>query len=317
MARQVEVALQHIQKPLSMKNRPKALLSFIALLASATVMQAQDRTKDGEALSWNHELTVVPGTIPTGTTEYPAHIITVFETDANTALDLLKAEYVPLSVSIEGKPLMVRGAKLPGISDQPVNILLTSTTDKKANLARLSLAFMINDSTSLPDNGEQSRTARDLAVRLNKAVVQKQIDSYQKQLEKAGKKLGDTEEDVARSKDKLSKSNSGLQKAMSKRIRTEKESAALHDDISGLERTFALSNEPKDLKKLTKAREKLAKSEKAQAKLMQLEDKYQDSINKSQGSVDSDNKEADVRTKGKEDVQRIITELKLKLDNIR
>ncbi len=300
-----------------MKNRSIALFSFIALLSASTAVQAQDLTKDGKALSWNHELTVVPGTIKTKTTEFPAHTITVFETDAKTALELFKTEYAPISASIGGKPMKVTGAKLPSISAEPVDVLVSATTDKKAKLTRLSLTFMSNDTTSLPDNGDQERTVRELAVRLNKAVVQRQIDGYQKDMEKVGKKLGDSQKDMAKSKKKLSKANSGLQKAMSKRSKTERQSATLHGNISGLERTFALSNDPKDLKKLTKARTKLAKSEKAQAKLMEQEAKYQSSINKSQDSLDSYTKKADDRTEGKSDLQRIVIELKRKQDNIR
>lgn len=300
-----------------MKNRSISLFAFIALLSGSTLVQAQDLTKDGTALSWNRELTVVPGTIKTKAAQFQAHTITVFETDAKTALELFKTEYTPISASIGGNPMKVTGAKLPAISEAPVDVLVTATTDKKAKLARLSVTFMSNDSTILPDNGEQEKTLRELAVRLNKAVVQKQIDGYQKDLEKEGKKLGDTQKDVAKSKKKLSKSNSDLQKAMSKRSKTERQSATLHGTISGLERTFALSNDPKDLKKLTKARTKLAKSEKDQAKLMQQEAKYQSSINKYQDSVDSYSKKADDRTEGKGDLQRIVTELKRKQDNIR
>lgn len=300
-----------------MKNRSIALFAFIALLSGSTLVQAQDLTKDGIALSWNRELMVVPGTIKTKVTEFPAHVITVFETDAKTALDLLKIEYAPISTNITGNPLKVTGAKLPAVSEAPVDLLVTATTDKKAKLARLSVTFMSNDSTILPDNGEQARIMRELAVRLNRAVVQRQIDGYQKDLEKEGKKLGDTQKDVAKSKKKLSKANSDLQKTMSKRSKTERQSATLHGTISGLERTFALSNDPKDLKKLTSARTKLAKSEKAQAKLMQQEAKYQSSINKYQDSVDSYSKKADDRTEGKGDLLRIVTELKRKQDNIR
>lgn len=259
----------------------------------------------------------MPGTITVNKVEYPAHTITVFETDASTALDLLKVDYTPIAASIGGKPMKVSGARLTQISEEPVEVIVEASTEKKANLARLTMAFMANDTVSLEDNGEQEKLMHGLAVRLNKAVVQAQIDRYQKDLDKAADKLGGTEEDVTKAQKNLGKANSDLQKTKAKRGKVEADNAKVHGNISGLEKKFALSNDPKDLQKLTKARQKLAKNETSQAKLMQQEAKIQGNINKHQGTLDSHSKKAEGQAESKEDLLKIIAELKRKQDNIR
>lgn len=299
-----------------MKQTTISLLAVPAFLFASGAL-AQEKTKDGTALTWNHELTVVKGTISVNKVEYPAHTITVFETDASTALELLKTDYTPIAASIGGKPMKVRGARLTQISEEAVNMLVEASTEKKANLARLTLAFMANDSTSLEDNGEQEELMHGLAVRLNKAVVQAQMDRYQKDLDKTAEKLGNTKEDLAKAEKNLTKHNASLEKAKSKRAKLERDAAQLHGQISGLERKFALSSDPKDLQRLTKARQKLAKTESAQAKLMQQEAKAQGNINKHQGSAEKHGSRVDEHAESKEDLQRIITELKRKQDSIR
>lgn len=289
---------------------------FSAAILFTTGMQAQT-TKDGTQLQWKHQLQVVPGTITVDKASYPGHTISVFETDEKGLLDLWRADYTPISAAITSKPLKATGVQIPQLAEAPLTVYADANTDKKAKLTKLTLAFMLNDSTSLEDNGEQAKLMHELAVRLNRAVVQAQIDRYQKDLDKVGDKLGSTQSDVAKSQSKLSKSNSELEKLKSKRAKMERDNARVHGDVAGLEKKFALSNDPKDLQRLTKARQKLAKNESQMAKLMQQEAKVQGHINKQQSTLDSQAKKAGTQTESKEDLMRIVSELKRKLDNIR
>lgn len=300
-----------------MKQTILSLLAIPTFLFASGSCFAQGTTKDGISLVWDRELVVVNDSMSIGGRYVPAHTITVFETDASTAMDLLKVDYTPISTSIGGKPMKVSGARLSQISESPVDVLVVGNTQKKANLARLTLAFMTNDSTVLADNGAQEELLLGLAVRLNKAVVQGQIDQYQQVLDKTSDKLGGTQEDVAKAEKKLSKSNASLEKAKSKRAKLERDAAGLQGDINGLERKFALSNDPKDLQRLTKARQKLARTQNAQAKLMQQEAKAQGNINKYKDSADKYGSKVDQQAHSKEDTQRIIAELKRKQDSIR
>lgn len=289
---------------------------FATAILSTTRVHAQT-TKDGTQLHWKHQLQVVSGTITVEKTSYPGHSISVFETDEKGLLDLWRAEYSPISASISSKPLKASGVQIPQLAEGPITVYAIANADKKARLTKLTLAFMLNDTTVLEDNGQQAALMRDLAVRLNRSVVQAQIDRYQKELDKVGDKLGSAQSDVAKSESKLTKSNSELEKLKSRRAKLERDNARVHGDVAGLEKKFALSNDPKDLQRLTKARQKLAKNESDMAKLMQQEAKLQGNINKQQGTLESQAKKADTQTESKEDLMRIVSELKRKLDNIR
>lgn len=299
-----------------MKPTHSIAIGAFALLAPLLTIQAQT-TKDGTRLEWRNELTVVPNTIKVNKVEHPGHTISIFEADASTALDLWKADYTPISTGITGKPLRALNVRLPEVSEQPIVVFAAASTEKKAGLAKLTLAFMENDSTPLADNGAQAAAARELAVRLNKAVVQRQIDRYQKELDKVSEKHGGSQADVAKAQSKVTKANNALEKAKAKRAKIEQNNARLHGEIAGLERKFALSNDPKDLKKLTKVRSKLAKNESGQAKLMAQEAKLQGTANKHQSSAQSHSSKADSHAESKEGLTRIVSELKRKQDNIR
>ena len=83
------------------------------------------------------------------------------------------------------------------------------------------------------------------------------------------------------------------------------------------EKKFALSNDPKDLKRLTTARQRLSKIEQAIAKEMNREAKAQGMVNKLQGSLTGTEGAMQERSESKEEVQRIIRELKRKQEQIR
>lgn len=288
-----------------------------ALLLLAPLSIHAQTTQDGTQLEWRREITVVPTTMSVNKVDMPAHQISVFEADASTAIDLWKADYTPISSGISGKPLRATNVRLPQLAEEPIVVVAEASTEKKAGLAKLTLAFLANDSTPLPDNGQQAAVMRELAVRLNKALVQTQIDRYQKQLDKMSEKVGNIQADVAKTRGKVTKTNSELEKVKSKRSKVERENAQLHGEITGLEKKFALSNDAKDLKKLTKVRSKLAKNESAQAKLMVQEAKLQGTLNKHQSTLDSQTAKAGVQTESKDDLIKIVAELKRKRDNIR
>lgn len=295
----------------------KDLLPLLPLLANVffhTSVHAQT-TKDGTRLAWDQRIAVTQGTITVDKKEHPAHTITVFEADAGTAIDLWRKELTPVSAAITNKPLRATGVRLPQLSEEPLIVLADGTTEKKAGVARLSLAFLVNDSTPLEADAE--KYMHDLAVRLNKAVVQGQIDRYQKDLDKTGDKLASSAKDKAKAESNVAKASRDLEKLKSKRGKIQADNAKIHGNITGLEKKFALTNDPKDLQRLTKARSSLAKNEGSLAKLMQQEAKVQGNLNKHQSTLEKHSSKAGDHQESKEDLQRIISELKRKQDHIR
>ena len=277
----------------------------------------QGATKEGFALTWDQTITVTTDSLINGRHHFPAWTITVFEADAGTVLDLWKEDMKATGASVSGsKPMKALGTRIPEVVDGTA-VLALGSTEKKAKLARLTLAFGANDSTPTKGNAEQEAYMRSLAVKYNRAVVQAQVATYEKMLGKASAKLTGTQEDVAKNRKNITKASSKLEKLKSKRSKVEGDMARQQGDITGLEKKFGLTNDPNDLEKLTKARGKLVKSESSLADLMSQEADVQGDLAKYQGQLEENSTEAQDRTITQEEVQRTVDALKRKMDGIR
>jgi hypothetical protein len=279
---------------------------------------AQEKTKEGFTKTWDRPLTVVPDSLLIGTHKVPAYTIAVHEADAGTVADLWKADMKAMSREVTGsKPLRANGVVLTELGSAPVNMAVQTTTEKKSDLCRFTLAFLATDSTAMAAAPEQEAYVRGLAVKYNKAVVQQQIDVYQKMLDRSSEKLADAKGDEAKLKQRISKANNELAKLKAKRGKVMADNAQVQGDITGLEKKFALTNDPKDLQRLTKARQKLAKGESAVAKLMQSEAKAQGTANKYQDQLPRSSSEQQDITLNKEEITNTLNALKRKQDSIR
>lgn len=89
---------------------------------------------------WDRELVVVDYSLGVNNKSCPAHTILVFETDANTALKLLRTDDIPIATAIASKLLKVSGARSTQISEAPLAAKLEANTEKKAGLARITIA---------------------------------------------------------------------------------------------------------------------------------------------------------------------------------
>lgn len=295
--------------------RTSTILSSALLLSLAANAQT---TKEGYALLWSNTITVVPDTLMNGKHKLPAHTITLFESDANTAMDLWRTEYKPLSQDVTGsKPVKAIGVTQPAVAPSPLMVLASSSTDKKAGIGRLTLAFVKNDSTPVDDQQAVERAMRDMAVEYNKAVVQAQITTKEKSLDKATGKAESAQADAAKLDKKSAKTNNDLQKIKSKQGKIQGNNAKLSGEIAGLEKKFQLTNDPKDLAKLAKIRQKLTKGESELAKLMSSEAKVQGNLNKIEGNKPDAAKEESERTQTREETQKEVEQLKRKQNDIR
>ncbi len=290
------------------------ILSCVLLSTFATAQV----TKEGYALSWNNTLTVVPDTLMNGKFKLPAYTITLFEADANSALDTWKNDLKTKSQEVTGsKPTKAIGAMLPAVAEGPIMVLATSTGDKKADIGKLTVAFAANDSMAVVNQKAAEELMRQWAVKYNKDIVQAQIAAKEKSLEKAADKVASAQADASKLDKKAGKANSDLKKNKAKQGKLQADNAKLSGEIAGTEKKFQLTNNPKDLEKLTKLRSKLAKSESNLAKLMQAEAKMQGNLNKIEGNMPDAAKTAEEKAQTKEQIQEEIQSLKRKMDNIR
>lgn len=295
--------------------RNSLLLSSALLL---TLHSTAQTTKEGYDLMWSNSLTVVPDTLVNGTHKLPAHTITIHETDGNKALELWKNDYKALSQSITGsKPTKAIGVMQTAVSATPLMVLAISTTDKKAGIGRLTVAFAKNDSVVVEEQAAAMRVMQELAVKYNKAVVQEQITAKEKSLDKAAGKAESAQADAAKLDKKSEKANNDLKKIKANQGKIQANNAKLSGEIAGLEKKFQMTNNPKDLEKLAKLRSKLTKGESELAKLMGSEAKMQGSLNKIEGEKPNAAKEEAERLQSREEILKEVEQLKRKLNDIR
>lgn len=299
-----------------MNRMLRITLAALGALPLPALAQKGNATREGFALSWDKTIAVIPDSLQNGVFKLPAWTIAVHEAEASDVMGWWIADMQAVSTAVtKGKPAKALGLRVAQVSNAAMAAAVANL-EKKAGLAKLTVAFAVNDSMGTNGNEGQEAYMRALAVKYNRAVVQEQIAAYEKQLGKAGDKLASTKGDAAKSQSRITKSNGQLEKIKAKRGKIQRDNAKVSGDISGLEKKFALSNDPKDLQRLTKARQKLAKGESALAKLMQQEAKVQGDIAKEQGRLESTTGKAETQGATKEEIQRVLDALRRKHDAI-
>lgn len=295
-------------------------LRTVPTLAAALLLTGSfaQTTPEGYALNWDKTITVVRDSILNGRHKLPAFSIPVFEADGDGAMELWKTDMKTKCKEIVGsKPVKAVGAMFLAASPAPMLVVAESRSDKKTGAARFTIAFAENDSTPAADQRAAEQVAHEMAVMLNKAVVQKQIDTYTKSLDKATEKLTDAQADTEKNKQDITKASGELTKQKSKVSKLQANNAQLHGQITGLEKKFAISNDPKDLQKLTKARQKLSKGETDLAQAMKSEAKAQEHMAEYQGDAPDRAKEQEAKAQTKAEKEKIIADLRRKQESIR
>lgn len=290
------------------------LLSLSAAFALSAF--AQNKTKEGYSLSWDRTITTGTDSIAYGSIQVPATTVPVYEARPSDLSGLLKTALPMATFKEAGEVMTANTVTLPNITG-PVDLVATTKEDKKGGFTTLAFGMMQNGVPLAVDQSTQQNVVRDLGVKLNKAVVQKQLDTWQGKLEKAGKQQAGAEADKDKANAKVSKANAELEKTVAKRSSLQREIANNQADIARQDVRWQTSQNPKDLKKLTKLREQLAKNEKKLADTMADETKQTKTANKRQDELPGAMKDHDKVAEGKAEVQRTVDALKAKLDNIR
>jgi len=304
-------------KTRTMNHSTRTLISAAALL-TITSLTAQDKTKEGYSLSWNNDITVVPDSLTNTTHRLPAYRITVFESNGGDALNLWKDEMKSKSKSVSGSnPTTADVVVLPAVSTLPIKVFANATTDKKAEIGQLIIAYALNDSVGIADMALAETNARAMAVALNKANVQKQIDQYTKTLDKAEGKLEGAQKDLAKNDKALEKAKKAGEKAKKAVLSLNADISKLKSEVTGLESKFGITKDPKDLKPLTKARGKLSKKEGQLAKAMKSENKAYEDVSKYSGKSPDRAKEEAERAETMNAKAAIVESLKKKMETIK
>lgn len=269
-------------------------------------------------MNWSGDLRVEPNTITNGKWSVNGHTITIHEADAKTALDLWKQEYKAQGATIAGSnPAKATNVSISGISSTPLLVLASVTGGSTKGDARLTLAYCTNDSTNVDASVNVESLTHDLAVKLNRAVVQRQIDEQQELVDKYTGKVEDAQKDQAKAQKKAASASDDLEDAKKQKSKLSAKQADLNKDILEYQARYNKTQDAKDLKKLTKAQEDLVDVQKDMSKEMKNEANAQEDVNSRQGDVPDAQKDQNAYQTKKEKVATELEALKRKLEAVR
>ena len=294
-----------------MKHRaPFLALAFPALLSAVPgLLHAQDRSASGHLLNWTNTIVVEQDTLLNKTHKLRAHAFMVHE-----ALNALKAAYAGQNAKFSGSDPVSGLVTVSGLGEAPILLIASAVKDKKAGAARMRVVYAANDSSAL-EGGRDA--AHALAIQLNRAIVQQQIDEQQRVVDKAGSKLESAQNDQAKAQKKASSAASDLEKAKKEKSKLADKQAQLQKDQQRLQERYNSSQAPKDLEKLTKVQGQLVKVQQDLAKQLKKEADAQKTANKRQDEIPDAQKEQQGHQVTKEQAVSELEALKRKLEAIR
>lgn len=260
------------------------LILFITLFAFF-IANGQEKSSTGYELNWTKPVKVERDSMLNGKHKLPAFAFEVFESDAKMAVDEWVAAYEEQGGKVTGTdPYKSTAVKVDGLSGEVI-VMAKVARNRKDGLARVLVALAANDSTAAPDEAKGEKAVYDLAVRMNKGVVQKQLDEQQKLVDDLTRDLESAQQDQAKAHSKSADANDDLEDAKRKKARLSSKQSDLQADQAKYEARYAKSNDPKDLKKLTKARNDLVKVHRDMAKQMKREADAQKKANKRHADI--------------------------------
>lgn len=261
---------------------PAALSSTLLF---TTLVLAQEKTESGYLLNWTNRIQVERDSLVNGKYKLPAYTFAVFESDAGIAVGEWVAAYESKGGKVTGSnPYKGTGVAVEGLSG-PAIVMTTVVRNKKDGTALVLVALAANDSTPVADWEAGEKAAYGLAVRMNKGVVQKQIDEQQKLLDGLTKDLASAQKDEAKANSKSADAAADLEKAKKEKAKLADKQAKLQSEQVKQQQKYNRTNDAKDLNKLTKVQQDLAKVQKDMSKQLKKEADAQKTVNNKQGDI--------------------------------
>lgn len=273
--------------------------------------------KDGTSLTWDKEIKVVPATIQNGDELQAALSVDVFEAKASQVWDLLKTELPTAIFKKEGQVMKASNVTFSAAMGSPVDIVAKAEDVKKMNMSTLTMAFLAPGTNTVVEDEALSPAMRELAVKLNKAVVQQQINEWAKKLDKADSKTESATKAADKAQARVNKAQAALTKIAKEKSKLQSEHAILQKEIDLNNQKWTVSQDAKDFKRLTKSRAKITKNESKMAKVMDKEAKAQKELSKSSANLPDAQKTQEQKAATQAEVQRTVDALQRKLENIR
>ena len=273
--------------------------------------------------SWNHDLGVsTADQIMDGQT-YPCYYVSIYETTEKEANNLLEDELKKYARKVSGKDFYTATEAKASVFGNDV-LELRSKILKAApdNVFNVYVAVSHNGMAISYDgdkeaDGKARVLVQQMAVDMNKAVVQEQIDAQKKKVKDAEKELKSAQKD----EEKLEKDKSGTEKDIDKTMSKSKDLNSQVEDqqkaISNFQNKIAKDRTADNLSKLEDMRKKLADLQKQQSKLTNDEIDSRKSVSDTESKMPDAKKVVDSKKEALKKEQKLLNQLQDKLAAIK
>jgi myosin heavy subunit len=279
---------------------------------------AQERSSDGHALDWKHTLEEQPAHLLVNKQKLSGWSFPVYECSPGEAMQLWKKHMTAQGAVVKSnEPMRATGGNITELASPAPVTFASAGKDKKTGTTHVTVVFALNDSTAAPEDPTMMKAVHEMAVQVNRAVVQAQIADQEKRVKKTAGQLEDAQKDEAKASERASDAGRDLEDVKQKQSKLSHKQADLQKEINKWQTRYNATQDPKDLKKLTKAQEKLASVNSELAKEMKSESKVQEQLNKHQEAIPDARKDERKHGEQKEAANRQLEALKRKLDAIR
>ncbi len=302
---------------MNMKLQQIALFTSLILMPGPRAV-AQERSLDGHVLEWKHTLDELPAQLSVMKHKLSGWSFPVYECSPGEAMQLWKTHLIAQGAVVKSNdPMRATGGNITGLSSLVPLVFAKAAKDKSSGSTRMTVVFALNDSTAAPEDPALAQAVHEMAVQVNRAVVKAQIADQEERVKKTVGQLEDARKEEAKASQRANDTGRDLENVKEKQSKLSRKQADLQQEINKWQTRYNASQDPKDLKKLTKAQEKLAKVNGDLAKEMRAESKVQEQMTKHQEAIPDARKDERKHGDQKEQASRHLEALKRKLDGIR
>lgn len=293
------------------------LFSATLLTASALPLLAQEKTASGYTMDWTRTLQERADPLMNAKHTLKGRSFMVYECSAGEAMGHWKNHMEKLGGTSKGsKPTRVTGAAIPGLASNPPIVFANAKKDASAGGVRMIIAFAMNDTTDVPDDPGLGTAVHEMAVQVNRAVVQEQVAEQEKRLKKISGEVKDAQQEEAKAAERAGDVGKDLQKVNEQQAKLARKQADLQKDLNKLQEKYRVEPDPRTLEKIAKAQQRMADLEKDMAKKQEAESKAQEHKNKHDEQIPEAQKHQQKHEAQKELANRELEALKRKLEAI-
>ena len=302
---------------IALRTLRTALLPALLLAALHQPATAQRGTFTAHE-TWTGTIAVQQDEMRTRQGEFPAWSFTVHESTARNALDLWRSEARGRASRVGGsRPLVARNANLPGPLSMPLDVWVMADDDRATGDATLTFALFANDE-ALPHGREGVEgSLRELAVLLNRAVVQQQIDELRARKKATRGKIESAASDEGKLGRQIAKADRRMEKIKRDQSRVQRHSADLKRRLARQEARLGRNPRRGDLRRVSSTRRDLARTERRLARLKRDEARTLADINKLRSTVPEKQQEQQQQRDVLSDKARLLEALQRKMADIR